>query len=71
MLLVKIVEVLFLKFLSVELKSFFPRHSFYAAIANNISLLFRQQKPFKCIRAGRLFKDRLTWTLICSYALYF
>ena len=49
----------------------FPRHSFYAAIANNISFLFWQQKPLMCIRAGRLFPDKLTWTLICSYALYF
>lgn len=32
----------------------FPRHSFYAAIANNISFLFWQQKPLMCIRAGRL-----------------
>ena len=34
----------------------FPRHSFYAAIANNISFLFWQQKPLMCIRAGRLFQ---------------
>lgn len=33
----------------------FPRHSFYAAIANNISFLFWQKKPLMCIRAGRLF----------------
>lgn len=29
----------------------FPRHAFYAAIANNISFLFWQQKPLMCIRA--------------------
>lgn len=34
----------------------FPRHSFYAAIANNIPFLFWQQKPLMCIRAGRLFQ---------------
>lgn len=34
----------------------FPRHSFYAAIANNISFLFWQQKPLMYIRAGRLFQ---------------
>ena len=34
----------------------FPRHSFYAAIANNISFLFWQKKPLMCIRAGRLFQ---------------
>ena len=52
----------------------FPRHSFYAAIANNISFLFWQQKPLMCIRAGRLFQTGsrgLSFVSLLKYSFWY